>query len=92
MTEGGVRRAVVLAACLRDWPLYVDCLEELARKVKGKFHDAHAAIRWQEHLAYIDQLIAQRRGPSPDECGRGLQQVRRARGEGGGKLIVLPGR
>ncbi len=92
MTEGGVRQAVVLAACMRDWPLYVDCLTELASKVKGKFHDAFATLRWNEHLSYITHLIQLRRGPSPQECARGMQQVRQARGEGQGRIILLPAR
>jgi hypothetical protein len=92
MSEGGVRQAVVLAACMRDWPLYVDCLTELASKVKGKFHDAHGTLRWNEHLAYITHLIHLRRGPSPAECSRGMQEVRKARGEGQGRIILLPAR
>ncbi len=92
MTEGGVRQAVVLAACMQDWPLYVDCLTELASKVKGKFHDAFATLRWNEHLAYIDHLVALRRGPPASVRARGMQEVRKARGEGQGRLIMLPSR
>jgi hypothetical protein len=92
MSEGGVRMAVVMAACLRDWPLYVDCLEEFARRIKSKYHSAIGDVHWQEQLTYVENLIQLRRGPSPMECGRGLQQVRQARGQGQGRLIMLPPR
>jgi hypothetical protein len=81
-----------MAACLRDWPLYVDCLEEFARRIKSKYHSAIADVHWAEQLTYVENLIQLRRGPSPMECGRGLQQVRQARGQGQGRLIMLPPR
>lgn len=92
MTEGGVRMAVVLAACMQDWPLYVDCLEEFARRIKNKYHSALASQHWEDQLNYVQHLIQLRRGPTPEECGRGLQQVRRARGEASGRIITMPPR
>ena len=77
---------------MRDWGLYVDTLEEFARRVKGKFHGDVGAKNWEDQITYIQHLIDLRRGPTADECGRGMQMVRRARGEGAGRLITMPQR
>jgi hypothetical protein len=92
MSDGGVRMAVVVAACMRDWGLYVDTLEEFARRIKNKFHGDLGTQNWQDQLTYVQHLIDLRRGPSADECGQGIQQVRRARGEGSGRIITMPPR
>lgn len=92
MTEGGVKMAVVAAAMIRDWGLYVDCLEEYASRVKGKFHGDVASAAWNDALNYIHQLIQMRRGPGPEECARGMQLVRQQRGHASGKIITLPPR
>jgi hypothetical protein len=93
LSEGGLNRAVVLAACKRDWVLYADVLEELAGRVKGKWQtEGQRTVCWNEHLAYIDHLVSLRGGPTPEERGVNLARVRQARGEGKGKVILLPGR
>jgi hypothetical protein len=91
MSEGGLNRVVVIAACKRDWVLYADALEELAGRIKGKWQTAgQATVCWNEHLAYIDHLVALRGGPTPMERAAGLSNVRVKRGEGRGKVILLP--
>jgi hypothetical protein len=92
MTEGGVKMAVVCAAMIRDWGLYADCLEEYAIRIKGKFHGDVASAAWNDALNYVHHLIQMRRGPGPEECARGLQQIRIARGQASGKQIILPPR
>lgn len=88
MTEGQIMRACVVSAMKRDWPLYADILEDLAKKIKGTDIGPLGGLRWKEALDYIQQQIDQRRGPSSDECGRGLQDVRAKRGQGG-RMIML---
>lgn len=90
MKDSEVRRAVVMAACARDWTLYVDCLEELAGRIKGKYHPGQAQTIYQEQLSYIATLISMRGGPTDAECAAGLANVRQRRGVGSGKLIMLP--
>lgn len=90
MSDNDVLRATAIAACQRDWVLYVDCLEELAGRIKGRFDANFAATIYQERLVYLENLIAMRGGPSAAECSAGLANVRQKRGTGGGKLIVLP--
>lgn len=90
MKDSDVRRAVVIAACARDWVLYVDCLEELAGRIKGKYHPGTAKLVYDEQLSYIENLIQMRGGPTPGECGAGLANVQMRRGRGSGKVIVLP--
>ena len=93
LSEGGLNRAVVIAACQRDWPLYVDTLEELAGRVKGKWQtENQRTLCWNEHLSYIDHLVALRGGPTKEERAAQMSQVRSARGEGRGRVILLPGR
>ena len=89
MRDGDVRRQVAIAACKRDWPLYTDALEELFGRVKSRGYDPGMEARVREDLLkYIDILIQMRGGPTPAECGAGLQSVRLKRGEGQGRLIV----
>lgn len=90
MSDNDVLRATAIAACKRDWVLYVDCLEELAGRIKGRFDPNFAATVYQERLAYLENLIAMRGGPSSAECSAGLANVRQRRGTGSGKLIMLP--
>lgn len=92
LSEGGLSRLVILAACKRDWPLYTDALDELAGKIKGKWDGATAKTAWEEHLTYVDQQVAMRGGPTPQERGPAMARVREARGEGKGRVIMLPSR
>lgn len=89
MTEGQIIRACIVSAVKRDWELYADILEDLAMKIKGTDVGPLGGLRWKECLDYIQQQLDQRRGPSADECGRGLQDVRVKRGVGKGRVIVM---
>ncbi|MCE5292972.1 MAG: hypothetical protein LLG14_27570 [Nocardiaceae bacterium] len=90
LSEGGLNRMVAITAVKRDWPLYTDLLEELASRVKSKWRtEGQAKLCWEEHLKYIENLIALRGGPTPTECGAALARVRQARGEGSGRVILL---
>jgi len=51
-----------------------------------------ASAAWNDALNYVHHLIHMRRGPSPEECARGLQIVRQQRGLSSGKIITLPPR
>jgi len=92
LSEGALSRLVCLAACKRDWTVYADGLDELASLIKGKWDSKMAPVAWNEHLAYMDHQIALRGGPTPQERGPALARVREARGEGKGRLIMLPGK
>lgn len=92
MSDADIRRAVAIAACKRDWTLYADALEELAGRIKGRYDSGFAKQVFGDYLTYIERLIDMRGGPSPTECGRGLQTVRTRRGEDRGRLIMLPNR
>lgn len=90
LKDSDVRRAVALAACSRDWGLYVDCLEEMAGRIKGRYDPGMAKQVYDDQLAYIANLISMRGGPTAGECAAGLSTVRTRRGVGTGKLIMLP--
>lgn len=91
LADGQVRRQVELAACKRDWVLYADALEELAGRIKNYgYTESHAKLIYNEHLVYIEVMIAQRGGPTPAECAAGLAQVRQRRGVGSGRVVLLP--
>lgn len=90
MKDSDVRRAVALAACARDWPLYVDCLEELAGRIKGRYDPGMAKQIYDDQLSYIATLISMRGGPTAGECAAGLSNVRSRRGMNSGKVIMLP--
>jgi hypothetical protein len=90
LDDAALRRGIALAACKRDWTLYVDMLTEVSGRIKSKVHPSMAAVIYNEMLEYVNILIAQRWGPSPAECAQGLQSVRQRRGEGSGQMILLP--
>lgn len=90
LSEGALNRAAAIAAVARDWVLYADVLEQLAVVVKSKWQTpGQQTTCWNEHLTYIDQLVAMRGGPSPMERGQALAQIRQARGDGKGRVILL---
>jgi hypothetical protein len=91
LDDAAVRRTVAVAACKRDWVLYVDALTELSGRIKAQVADRLAPLVYQDALTYIEVMIAQRGGPTPQECAAGLQNVRVKRGEGSGRVIMLPG-
>lgn len=92
MSDSDVRRQVAIAACKRDWVAYTDCLEELFGRIKNRgYSGAMAEQVKNDYLAYLDQLIAMRGGPTPAECGAGLAGVRKKRGVGTGRVVLIPG-
>lgn len=91
LSDADVRRQVAIAACRRDWVAYVDCLEELFGRIKNRGYDNDfASAVKDDYLTYIQQLISLRGGPTPQECAAGLQSVMRRRGQGTGRVILLP--
>lgn len=92
VSDAELRRQVALAACRRDWVTYSDALEELFGRLKNRgYSEAYAKQVAGDYLSYLDVLIRMRGGPSPQECSAGLAGVRARRGEGKGRLILLPG-
>lgn len=73
-----------------DWGLFVDCLEEIASRIKGMYHEAQAKQVYNEELAYTLHLIDMAGGPGQATIDRGVQEVRKRRGQGKGRVILLP--
>lgn len=91
LSDADVRRQVALAACRRDWVTYTDALEELFGRIKNRGYDAgYAAKVRDDYLKYLDIMIANRGGPTPQECAAGLANVRRRRGAESGRVILIP--
>lgn len=93
MNVGQLKRAVIMSAVKREWPVYVDALEELAFRIKsgagqqisdGKGAGQLHALQWNEMLVYINQMIEMRRGPTPEECGREMSRIMSLRRGGDG--------
>lgn len=96
MKTEDVKRAAVMAAVKREWPVYVDALEELAYRIKvsarasdGKGAGVLHQNQWNEMLTYIEHLILLRRGPAPEECAREMSRIRAARNGGEGRRILV---
>lgn len=85
-----VRRQAALSACRRDWAGYVDALEELAGRIKGTYDPAFAKTMFGEALNAVENSIAIRGGPAKSEIDRELAAVRKRRGEGKDRKILLP--
>lgn len=93
MDEASVQRQVVLAACKMDWVLYTDALEELAGRIKASWKYPEKGLEaWKERLTYVHHMIALRGGPTSNMIAAGMQRVRVARGEGLGRVILMPPR
>ena len=90
LKDSDVRRQAAIAAGKRDWVLYVDCLEEMASRIKGRYDPAQARLIYEDHLAYLANLISMRGGPTAAECAAGLANIRQRRGVGTGRVIMLP--
>jgi hypothetical protein len=90
LSDADVRRQAMLNACKRDWIAYTDCLEEMSSRLKGRYDTGMAARVYNDYLQYIDILIGMRGGPVAAERAAGLAGVRKRRGVGSGKLILLP--
>ncbi len=84
-----VRRQTVLAACKRDWSRYVDGLEELAGRLKGSYDAAMAKTMFTETLDAIENSVAIRGGPNRAERDREVIALRKRRGHGRGRQILL---
>lgn len=92
-----VVRETVLACCRRDYQTFVDGLGEVAHRIKnarysdGKPADPNfASMLYNEKVEHIFHLINLRRGPSPAEIDREVSALRARRGEGSGRVILLP--
>jgi hypothetical protein len=91
-----IRRQAVLAACARDWSLFIDVLSELAGKIKGAVATDGKAVGegefarnvYDENLAYIFKFTWMRGGPLQAEIDAGVQSARAARGENVGRIIT----
>jgi hypothetical protein len=93
MDEATVQRQVILAACKMDWVLYTDALTELAGRIKSSWaYPEQGQLAWKERLTYLEGLIAMRGGPTRAHIAAGLQKVRQARGEGKGRVVLMPPR
>lgn len=90
LSDADVRRQAMLNACKRDWVAYTDCLEEMSGRLKARYDPGMAARVYNDYLHYIDILIGMRGGPVAAERAAGLAGVRKRRGVGAGRLILLP--
>lgn len=90
LSDADVRRQAMLNACKRDWIAYTDCLEEMSGRLKARYDPGMAARVYNDYLHYIDILIGMRGGPVAAERAAGLAGVRKRRGVGAGRLILLP--
>ena len=78
------------AAVVRDWPCYVDLLEEMAGRLKARLDPANQKLVWNEYLERLFTNIAQRGGPGQPEIDAGLSNTMKKRGTGKGRVIALP--
>jgi hypothetical protein len=92
LDDYNVRRAAALAACNRDWAMFVDSLSELAGRIKhsGRYHEGFANLKYNEDLESIFLAINMRGGPSRSEIDREVQALRRRRGDTTSRVILLP--
>lgn len=86
-----LRREAALAACRREWPLFVDALMELSGRIKGRYHDAFAKTIYDENLTAIFLAINMRGGPTRAEIDREVQALRKRRGDSVSALLVPAG-
>lgn len=85
-----LRRVAIRAACAHDWPTYVDALEEVASRIKSRYHSDYAAQEYENHLAHIENMVRLRGGPGRPIRDAQVQNVMRKRGQGRGRRIILP--
>lgn len=76
------------AACKRDWKMYVDALEELSGRFKGRYQPAFATVMYNEMLQRLELQILNSGGPGSAECAAGLSGVQIKRGRGKGRVIL----
>lgn len=89
LNYGDVRRQAIVAACRRDWGVFVDALQEMAGRLKGAYHESMATQIYNEQLAHVFSMIAFRGGPSPMETDREVAALRTRRGDNRSRVIAL---
>jgi len=80
-------RQAAIAACKRDWPLYVDVIEEIATRCRTGRDPGFASSMFNDHMKQVFSQIQMRGGPTPQECTAGKDNVMRKRG---GRRIIVP--
>lgn len=100
LTIPQIRRSAVKAAVARDWGLFVDCVSELATKIKSQRWevdgkkiapgDPFVKDLYEETLQYIFLTVWKSGGPLQAEIDAGVQDVRSRRGEVTNRLVTLP--
>lgn len=92
-----LRRTAAVAACKRDFGLFIDAVSEMASRIKGaRYTDGRPASGqfaedlYNQHLTYVFRLIEMRQGPSQREIDQGVIAARQARGDNRQKIILLP--
>ena len=90
LDDYNLRRAIAKAACRRDWVTYVDALEEIAGRIKGRFDPAFGQQVFLDTLADIELMIERRGGPGQLERDREVNAVRKKHGLGKGRQVYLP--
>ena len=88
-------REIRMAACKRQWPVFLDGLEELASRFKnctmsdGKPPEpSFAKMLYSERLAHIFNMIRMSGGPSQEEVDREVQALRQRRGADVKRILV----
>lgn len=90
LDDYNLRRTIARAACRRDWVTYVDALEEIAGRIKGRYDPAFGQQVFLDVLADIELMIERRGGPGQTERDREVNAVRKRHGLGKGRQIYLP--
>lgn len=85
-----VKRTAILAACGRDWGLFIDALQEIAGRLKGTWHTGMAQLQYNTLLANIIHLVQLRGGPGQVEMDRGVIEARQRRGETRNRVLLMP--
>jgi hypothetical protein len=91
-----LHREARIAACRRDWPTFLDSLEELAFRFKnatysdGKPAEAGFAQQmYHERVGHIFNMIRIAGGPSQQEIDREIQSLRQKRGAKTSRVLTL---
>ena len=85
---GDINHAIKLA-CARDWREYTDLLLAMAQGMMAGREPAFARQQWEDALKQVAVGIYQRGGPLKVEIDAGVENVRRARGNGRSPGILL---
>jgi hypothetical protein len=90
ISEPTLRRAARLALLHEDFGLFIDIVTEKSSRLKSRLHADHATAVFQEWMTYMFQLNEMQGGPSQASIDRGVQKVRKARGELSNRMIMIP--